>query len=128
MSLDWQGDIEEMEEVVFEKNWPLKPTIPNEFYKDLRIRLITEEVNETLEAIKNDDMVELADGIADAIVVLLGTAVTYGIDIRPIWNEVHRTNMAKVGGETRADGKRLKPKGWLPPDIKSILIEQGMVE
>ena len=43
-----------------------------------------------------------------------------------VWNEVARSNLAKIDDETgkvlkRVDGKVLKPEGWTPPDIKSIL-------
>ena len=48
----------------------------------------------------------------------------YGIDIRPIWDEVHRTNMAKEGGGSRTDGKIMKPAGWQPPDIAGLLARQ----
>ncbi len=37
------------------------------------------------------------------------------------WDEVHRSNMAKVGGPIRGDGKRLKPEGWTPPDVAGVL-------
>lgn len=123
--MDWYQDIVDFHKEVMCDNFETRPHIPVESLKKLRKSLIIEEVSETLKAIDSDDIVELADGIADSIVVLLGTAVTYGIDIRYIWDEVHRTNMAKKGGEVRADGKKLKPEGWLPPDIKSILIKQG---
>lgn len=118
---DWYQDIKDLHREVLGDNHDQHPHIPTEKFKELRISLITEEVNETLMALEQDDLVEIADGIADSIVVLLGTAVTYGIDIRPIWDEVHRTNMAKKGGPVREDGKKLKPEGWQPPDIKKIL-------
>ena len=72
------------------------------------------------------DLGGIADGIADLIYVLLGTALSYGIHIAPIWDEVQRTNMAKEGGATRHDGKVLKPEGWQPPDVRGILLKQGM--
>jgi predicted HAD superfamily Cof-like phosphohydrolase len=50
-----------------------------------------------------------------------------GCDLDPFFREVHRTNMAKVGGPIRADGKRLKPEGWQPPRIREMLIERGWV-
>ena len=91
----------------------------------LRTSLILEEANEIKEAIENNDLVEIADGLADLVYVALGTAVSYGIDLQPIWEEVHKTNMAKEGGATRHDGKILKPKDWIPPDLTQLLIQQG---
>lgn len=103
-----------------------RPKFPDDTaLNELRIALIVEEIGETLDAIRNRDLAALADGIADSIVVLVGTAVVCGIDMVPIWNEVMRTNFAKAGGPLREDGKRLKPEGWTPPDIHALLIEQG---
>ena len=124
MSKDWYQDIVDFHRAtgtLISK----RPTFPLPVVQGLRLKLIREELEEVVDAIFNDDLVEIADGIADSIVVLLGTAVSYGIDMRPVWDEVHKTNMAKVGGPKRADGKVLKPEGWKPPDVKSILIEQG---
>lgn len=124
MSKDWYEDIETFHIQVMEENFPTFPHITTPKYRDLRLKLIKEEVEETLEAILKEDLVELADGICDSIVVLLGTAITYGIDIRPIWDEIHRTNMAKKGGVLREDGKRLKPEDWEPPNVAGLLQEQ----
>ena len=125
MSKDWYQDIVDFHSEVMLDDFPTNPYIPNIKRQTLRETLIKEEVGETLAALASNDLVELADGICDSIVVLLGTAVTYGIDIRPVWDEVHRTNMAKADGALSSVGKRLKPKGWESPKVKSILIEQG---
>ena len=124
MSKDWYLDLKEFQKEVILANDPEHPCIPDAKCVNIRKMLIKEEIAETLEAIDNEDLVEIADGIADSIVVLLGTAVSYGIDIRPVWEEVHKTNMTKKGGPVREDGKRLKPPNWQPPDIKSIIDEQ----
>lgn len=47
------------------------------------------------------------------------------MDLDPLWQDVHRANMAKTTGPVRADGKRLKPEGWQPPDIAGVLRVQG---
>lgn len=72
------------------------------------------------------DFNEVIDGLADTLYVVLGAAVTFGIDLQPFFEEVHRSNMAKIGGTTRADGKVLKPEGWTPPDIDRILLHQQL--
>lgn len=101
--------------------------IPSLDIVDMRIRLIEEEVNaELIPALKNGDLVGIADGIADAIYVLAGAALAYGIPLEAVWDTVQRANMAKVDPVTgqvrrREDGKILKPEGWKPPDIAGVL-------
>ena len=124
MSKDWYQDI-----VDLHKQWgqPIgeKPKGVDAETALLRIALIREETQETILAILNKDLPKIADGIGDSIVVLLGTAVVFGLDMRPIWNEIQRTNLQKTGNEVRGDGKVLKPAGWQPPDIERLLEEQG---
>lgn len=67
------------------------------------------------------DFVEVIDGLADVIYVVLGAAVTFGINLEPFFEEVHRSNMAKEQGGVRGDGKILKPAGWQPPALEEIL-------
>jgi predicted HAD superfamily Cof-like phosphohydrolase len=98
------------------------PTMINE-RAELRAELIREEARETAEAIESGDLVGTVDGICDLIYVALGAALEAGVDVQPFFDEVHRTNMAKVGGPTRADGKVLKPAGWVPPNIAGMLAE-----
>lgn len=69
-------------------------------------------------------MAEVADHACDTIYFIIGACLAAGIDLRPAWREVQRTNMAKVGGPTRADGKILKPEGWQAPDLLRVLSEQ----
>lgn len=71
------------------------------------------------------DMVDLADGLADLDYVVEGTRLEFGIYGKAIADEVHASNMAKVGGPVREDGKMLKPLGWKPPDIAGVLKELG---
>lgn len=72
------------------------------------------------------DLAGVADGACDSHVVISGTCVEFGIPEDRVYAEVHRTNMAKAGGPTRADGKHLKPEGWVPPDVRCILVDAGM--
>lgn len=125
MGRDWYLDILDMH--LAQRHYiGTRPAIPPDRVPILRRNLIKEEViAELLPALIEGNLERIADGIADSIVVLLGTAISYGIDIRPIWDEVHRTNMNKVGGIKRDDGKQLKPEGWKPPNVAGLLREQG---
>lgn len=88
---------------------------------ELAAKLILEEADETAEALRAGDVTEAIDGLCDTIVVSFFAACKLGVDLTPFFDEVHRTNMAKKGGEIRADGKRLKPPGWQPPRIAQML-------
>lgn len=95
------------------------PAIPSEDRKRLRIDLVTEEVvKELLPAMEADDIEKIADAMIDSIYVIVGAALEYGIPLDLIWPIVQSANMAKVTSTVakRADGKVLKPEGWVPPD------------
>lgn len=92
---------------------------------DLRASLIEEEAAETIEAIRGGDLVAAIDGLCDLLYVAYGTAVSFGIDLEPFFDEVHASNMAKVGGGRRADGKVLKAANWQPPRIGELLEVQA---
>lgn len=103
---------------------------PEDQRVQLRVDLINEEVRELLEAISQRNLADTADGMADLIYVVIGAAIEFGIPLPEIWNEVQRSNMAKIDPVTgtvnrRDDGKVLKPVGWAPPDIASILRNHG---
>lgn len=100
------------------------PTDLNEATKHLRARLIQEEFDELKEAMATGNLAAVAKEMADLLYVTYGTAVSYGIDMEPIFQEVHRSNLSKVGGYKRADGKWVKPPTYSPADIVPILEAQ----
>lgn len=122
-----------------------KPVVPDTEQVRLRLNLIAEEFFETVEAtgincfkVKDTlmdliryaksfdvDLPEFADGCCDLHYVISGSALEFGYDEDELFDEVHAANMRKVGGPIRSDGKRLKPAGWVGPDIEGILISQG---
>ena len=70
----------------------------------------------------------IAQEIADLLYVVYGTAVSFGIDMEPVFREVHRSNMSKVGGYKREDGKWVKPATYSPAAITPILAEQATAQ
>jgi predicted HAD superfamily Cof-like phosphohydrolase len=104
----------------FSRTPPDGPDLPA-FPGRLRISLIQEEADEFAQAVRDGDLVEMVDALCDLLYVTYGAAVDLGVDLEPFFAEVHRSNMAKVGGTRRADGKWLKPEGWTPPDIAGLL-------
>lgn len=94
---------------------------------DLRYDLMKEENEEYLMAISDNDLVEVADSLADQLFVLLGTINAHGMQhiIEKIFDEVYNSNMSKLDANGdpifRADGKVLKSKLFFKPNIKQFL-------
>ena len=86
-------------------------------------------INEEFEELKfSHDNVEALDALIDILVVTIGAIHSMGADAEGAWNEVMRTNMAKIDPETgkvrkREDGKVLKPDNWIPPNLKPFVKE-----
>jgi len=89
-----------------------------------RARLIFTEASEFIEAADREDLVQMVDALADLLVVVYGAAVELGVDLEPVFAEVHRSNMSKDGGMD-VGGKILKGSGFRPPDIAAVLRAQG---
>ena len=99
---------------------------PSEANYDMYLSLIAEEYNELADAIAADDKVEQLDALVDILVVTMGAIRAGGFDGEGAWNEVMRTNFAKIDSNTgkvrkREDGKVLKPEGWEPPQLANFL-------
>lgn len=111
-----------------------RPTAPGADLLILRRNLVREEAKELVEALEMGgppdlaSMAHVAKEMADVIVVVLGTAVSFGISMDEVWREVHYSNMAKRGPDgkvlRREDGKILKPPGWMPPDLGVVIRRQ----
>jgi len=99
---------------------------PSEANADLYKLLISEEVKEFWDADAEEDETERLDACMDMIWVILGYCHMKGYNVAGAWDEVVRTNMAKVDPVTgkvrrREDGKILKPEGWMPPDMSKFI-------
>jgi predicted HAD superfamily Cof-like phosphohydrolase len=75
-----------------------KPEIPSEDRCQLRVNLLQEELNELSEAIKNKDLVEIADALCDLQYVLSGSILEFGLQnkFEELFDEVQRSNMSKA--------------------------------
>jgi len=90
-------------------------------HRELRLKLIDEELLELREALAANDVVGVADGLADLLYVTIGAGRQWGIPLEAVFSEVHRSNMTKEGGGKREDGKILKGPGYEPPDVAGVL-------
>lgn len=106
--------------------FPANPTIPELGSCLSRYKWIEEELNELKDAFIADDVVAVADAIGDLLYFVLGAAVDCGIDIEPVFDEIHRSNMTKfIGGlQLRPDGKMVKGPHYEPPNLGPIIHSQ----
>ncbi len=95
---------------------------------DLRYELIREELEELKEAMDEKDIVGVADALSDLLYVVYGAGHAFGINLDNCFNEVHRSNMSKLGTDGRPiyrqDGKVMKGANYSPPDLKKTLQQQ----
>jgi predicted HAD superfamily Cof-like phosphohydrolase len=90
----------------------------------LYMNLIKEEFEETTKAFYDKDLVEVADGLADMVWVIMGMCNSIGIDFDKVWKEVKSSNMSKfVDGKfiKNEAGKIMKPETYFKPNIKKAL-------
>jgi predicted HAD superfamily Cof-like phosphohydrolase len=75
-----------------------EPVIPDRKRCDLRVALIQEELNELKQAIEDNNIVEVADALADLQYVLSGAVLEFGMGSRfkAIFDEVQRSNLSKA--------------------------------
>lgn len=113
---------------------PDEPTVPAMDVALLRLALIREEAHEfwvTVDALyafpKDELLVQFADHIGDLLYVVLGAAVALGIDIAPVFETIHASNMTKfIDGSLREDGKWVKGPSYraAEPYIQRIIRDQ----
>ena len=103
-----------------------RPTLLSAQAWQLRSTLLQEELAELEQAYQQADPVKIADGLLDAIFVLVGTAVSSGLDLGAMWPAVVEANMAKT--EADESGKPTKPDGWVGPEAWiAEIIQAGTV-
>ncbi len=83
-----------------------EPSIPDEKRCALRVALIAEELKEFEQAIKDNDLVEVADALCDIQYVLSGAILEFGLaeKFKALFDEVQRSNMSKAC-ETEEEAK-----------------------
>ena len=102
-----------------------KASFPENKIVQLRIDLIEEELNELKEAVKNNDIVEVADALTDILYVTYGAGHSFGVDLDKCFDEVQRSNMSKLGVDGKPiyneSGKVMKGPDYFAPDLKKII-------
>ena len=102
-----------------------KTEFPNKNIVNLRLNLIKEELEELQEAIKQEDLLEVADALTDILYVTYGAGHAFGIDLDNCFNEVQKSNMSKLGADGKPiynqDGKVMKGPKYFKPNLKQFL-------
>ena len=108
-----------------------KPSFSSDKINKLRIDLIKEELDELQEAMKNNDLIEVADALTDILYVTYGAGHAFGIDLDKCFDEVQNSNMSKLGenGEPiyNDSGKVMKGPNYFKPNLKKFLWEKIII-
>ena len=102
-----------------------KAEFPNEKIVKLRYELIKEELEELKQAINDKDIKEVADALTDILYVTYGAGTAFGIDLDKCFDEVHQSNMSKLGSDGKPIyndiGKVMKGPNYFKPDLNKFL-------
>ena len=102
-----------------------KAELSNNKINELRISLINEELEELKKAIKDNDIVEVADALTDILYVAYGAGHAFGINLDKCFNEVQESNMSKLDSDGKPiyneSGKVMKGPNYFKPDLSKFL-------
>ena len=102
-----------------------KPAFSTDKINKLRIDLIKEELEELTEAIKNNDLLEVADALTDILYVTYGAGHAFGIDLDKCFEEVQNSNMSKLDENGQPiyneSGKVMKGPNYFKPDLSKFI-------
>jgi predicted HAD superfamily Cof-like phosphohydrolase len=102
-----------------------KPSFSSNKINSLRYDLIKEELEELKEAIKNKDLLEVADALTDILYVTYGAGHAFGIDLDKCFEEVQSSNMSKLNVDGKPiyneSGKVMKGPKYFKPDLNKFI-------
>ena len=102
-----------------------KPSFSTDKINKLRIDLINEELEELTDAMKNKDLLEVADALTDILYVTYGAGHAFGIDLDKCFDEVQNSNMSKLDVNGRPIynelGKVMKGPNYFKPDLSKFV-------
>ena len=109
----------------FDQEVKNKPSFSTDKINKLRIDLIKEELDELMEAMKNKDLLEVADALTDILYVAYGAGHAFGIDLDKCFDEVQSSNMSKLdkNGKPIYDekGKVMKGPKYFKPNLSKFV-------
>ena len=102
-----------------------KPSFSTDKINKLRLDLIKEEREELNEAMKNKDLLEVADALTDILYVTYGAGHAFGIDLDKCFEEVQNSNMSKLDEDGKPiyndAGKVMKGPNYFKPDLSKFV-------
>ena len=102
-----------------------KPAFSTDKINKLRLDLIKEELSELTDAMKNKDLLEVADALTDILYVTYGAGHAFGIDLDKCFDEVQNSNMSKLDENGKPiydeNGKVMKGPNYFKPDLSKFV-------
>ena len=102
-----------------------KSELSSEKINSLRLSLIQEELDELTKAMKENDILEVADALTDILYVTYGAGHAFGIDLDKCFDEVQRSNMSKLSKDGKPiyneHGKVMKGPDYFKPDLSKFI-------
>ena len=102
-----------------------KASFSEEKTNQLRLDLISEEVEELKNAMASKDLLEVADALTDILYVTYGAGHAFGINLDKCFDEVQNSNMSKLGPDGNPiyneSGKVMKGPDYFKPDLSKFL-------
>ena len=109
----------------FGQDVKIKASFSDEKTNQLRLDLISEELEELKNAMKTRDLLEVADALTDILYVTYGAGHAFGIDLDKCFDEVQNSNMSKLGADGKPiyneSGKVMKGPDYFKPDLSKFL-------
>ena len=103
-----------------------KASFSDEKTNQLRLDLITEELEELKNAMESKDLLEVADALTDILYVTYGAGHAFGINLDKCFDEVQNSNMSKLGSDGKPiyneSGKVMKGPDYFKPDLSKFLV------
>ena len=103
-----------------------KASFSDEKTNQLRLDLISEELEELKNALQSKDLLELADALTDILYVTYGAGHAFGINLDKCFDEVQNSNMSKLGSDGKPiyneSGKVMKGPDYFKPDLSKFLV------
>ena len=110
---------------IFGQEVKAKAEFPSDKIVKLRYNLIKEELDEFEKALKDKNLKEVADALADILYVTYGAGHAFGIDLDKCFDEVQRSNMSKLGKNGKPiyndQGKVMKGPNYFEPNLKKYI-------